>query len=151
MRGVPGNCERVGYSALQPHSAAYLAIPMPPVQGYGMGRREGNGPKAPAAAPSRPTPTPISSEASAQPGGAVGAGTALSGTVSSGSSGSGPVASGDGGVGPVKYKAAGNSGGAGHVFVPARAATSNEVRQCSCNLCGPLGYLLLRNEHAAFT
>ncbi len=101
---------------------------MPPVQGYGLGRREGNGSYAPAAAPSRPTP-PIPSEAPAQPAGAVGEGAALSGT---GSSGSGPVIPGEGGVGPVKHKAAGEPGGAGRVSVPPRATTSDEVRQCPC-------------------
>ncbi len=93
---------------------------MPPVQGYGLGRREGSGPGAPATDTSRVTlPT--------QPGGAVGVGTALSGT---GGSGSGPVATAEGGVGPVKYKAAGESGGTGRVFVPPRATAPDEVRQC---------------------
>ncbi len=79
--------------------------PMPPLQGYGLGRREGN---------------------------------------SSDSSGSGPVTPGEGGVGPVKYKAAGESGGAGRVSVPPRATTSDEVRQpVSAYQRGALGYLLL--------
>ncbi len=65
----------------------------------------------------------------------MGEGTALSGEGSS--SGSGSTGSGEGGVGLVKHKVSGNSGGAGSVFVPPRAATANEVRRCSCDLRDP--------------